>query len=83
MNPPFEPFSASVTAITIAKSASLPPVMNVFSPRITQSSPSRRAVVRIARVSDPAPGSVIAKQDFRSPEMVGSRYSLRCSSLLS
>ena len=28
--------------------------------------------------SEPAPGSVIAKQDSRSPSMVGTRYSARC-----
>ena len=65
--------SGSVTAKTMVKSASSPPVMKVFSPLTTHSSPSRRAVVRIARASDPAPGSVIAKQLLRSPEMVGSR----------
>ena len=71
--PPSAPRAGSVTANTMAKSASLPPVMNVFSPLITQSSPSRRALVRMLRASEPAPGSVIAKQLFRSPSMVGCR----------
>ena len=64
MKPPFMPFSGSVTAMTIAKSASLPPVMNVFSP-------VEHPVVTVAARgrpdragSDPAPGSVIAKHDF-------------------
>jgi hypothetical protein len=47
--------------------------MNVFSPLITQSPPSLRADVRIAFASDPAPGSVIAKQERRVPSMVGTR----------
>ncbi len=66
-------FCLSVTANTMVKSASLPPVMKVFSPLITHSSPSRTADVRIARASDPAPGSVIAKQLLRSPLIVGTR----------
>ena len=70
-----------VIATTMAKSASLPPVMKVFSPLITQSSPSRRAVVLMFAASDPAPGSVIAKHESRSPSIVGSRNSFFCSSL--
>jgi hypothetical protein len=65
--------SRSVTANTMAKSAMSPPVMNVFSPLITHSSPSRTAEVRMLRASEPAPGSVIAKQLYRSPLIVGSR----------
>jgi hypothetical protein len=38
--PPRTPFSRSVTATTMTKSASLPLVMKVFSPLSTQSSPS-------------------------------------------
>ena len=68
-------------ANTMVKSASLPPVMKVFSPLMIQSEPSLRAVVRIAVASEPAPGSVIAKQEILSPSMVGSRYSCFCSSL--
>ena len=73
MTPPSAPFSLSVTAKTMTKSASLPPVMKVFSPLITHSSPSRPALVRMARASDPAPGSVMAKHDFLSPLIVGTR----------
>ena len=73
VTPPSAPFSGSVTAKTMQKSASLPPVMKVFSPVITHSSPSRTALVRIARASEPAPGSVIAKQLRSSPLIVGSR----------
>jgi len=68
-------------AKTMVKSASLPPVMKVFSPRMTQSEPSLRALVLIAVASEPAPGSVIAKHEIRWPSMVGSRYSCRCDSL--
>jgi hypothetical protein len=73
VTPPFAPFSGSVTANTITKSASLPPVMKTFSPLMIQSLPSRTARVRMLRASEPAPGSVIAKQDRRSPSMVGIR----------
>ncbi len=71
--PPSAPLSGSVTANTITKSASLPPVMKVFSPLMTQSPPSRRARVRMLRASEPASGSVMAKQERRSPSMVGIR----------
>ena len=81
VTPPLAPFSLSVTAKTMQKSAMSPPVMNVFSPLITQSSPSRTAVVRRLRASDPAPGSVIAKQLIFSPSIVGLRYAAFCSSL--
>src|SRR6478735_4726845 len=79
--PPRTPFSLSVTATTMTKSASLPLVMKVFSPDRIQSSPSGRAAKLMLAASDPAPGSVIAKQDMRSPAMVGSKYSRFCSSL--
>src|SRR4026207_1478832 len=86
VTPPLAPLSLSVTADTRQKSApappalpantrqrpaTSPPVMNVFSPLITHSSPSRTAVVRRLRASDPAPGSVIAKQRMLSPARVG------------
>ncbi len=73
MTPPSAPCSLSVTAKTMTKSASLPPVMKVFSPLMTHSSPSRRALVRMARASEPAPGSVMAKHDTLSPLIVGTR----------
>ena len=81
MTPPLAPSSLSVTAKTMQKSATSPPVMKVFSPLITHSSPSRTAVVRMLRASEPAPGSVIAKQLIFSPSMVGRRYAACCSSL--
>ncbi len=73
VTPPSAPFSLSVTAKTMQKSARSPPVMKVFSPLITHSSPSRTAAVRMLRASEPASGSVIAKQLYRSPLIVGSR----------
>jgi hypothetical protein len=79
--PPRTPFSLSVTATTMTKSASFPLVMNVFSPLSTQSTPSWRADSLMFAASDPAPGSVMAKQEMRSPSIVGIRNSLRCSSL--
>ena len=81
VTPPSAPLSGSVTAKTMTKSASLPPVMNVFSPLITQSPPSLTARVLMLRASEPAPGSVIAKQLRRSPLMVGMRYCCFCSSV--
>ena len=71
----------SVTAKTMAKSASLPPVIKTFCPLMTQCLPSLTAVVRMAEGSEPAPGSVRAKQDLRVPSMVGMRYSAFCCSL--
>jgi hypothetical protein len=68
-------------ATTMAKSASFPLVMKVFSPLRIQSSPSGRAASLMLAASDPAPGSVIAKQEMRSPSMVGTRYSARCDPL--
>ena len=73
MTPPSAPFSLSVTANTITKSAMSPKVMKVFSPLITHSSPSRTAEVRMLRASEPAPGSVMAKQLILSPLIVGRR----------
>ena len=76
--PPRDFSAGSVTANTMAKSASWPRVMNVFSPFSTQSPPSRRALSLMAVASDPAPGSVSAKQETRSPSITGTRYSARC-----
>ena len=55
--------------------------MNVFEPESTQSSPSRRAVVRSPCRSEPAPGSVIAMAVIISPLVnAGSQRSF-CSSV--
>ncbi len=50
----------SSVAQTTISSARSPDVTKIFSPLSTYSSPSSRAVVRIAAESEPASGSVIA-----------------------
>ena len=57
--------------------------MNVFEPDSTQSSPSRRAVVRRPCRSDPAPGSVIAMAVMSSPLVNGGSQRSFCSSVVS
>ena len=70
---PSWPASGSVLATRRMKSARAPLVMKVFEPLMTYSSPSRRAVVRMPATSEPAPGSVIARQAIFSPLMPGTR----------
>ncbi len=53
--------------------ARAPFVTHIFWPLMTSSSPSRRAVVRIARTSEPASGSVIMKQQRTSPAAIFGR----------
>ena len=53
---PCRPCARSVTAITTSVPPIVPCVMNCLLPLMTQSSPSRRAVVRIAAASLPALG---------------------------
>ena len=65
--------SGSVLQTRTMKSARGPLVMNVFEPLMTNSSPSRIAVVRIPATSDPAPGSVIPSAPTFSPFSPGSR----------
>ncbi len=55
------------------KSARAPLVMNVFEPLMTNSSPSRIALVRMPATSEPAPGSVIPRQPIFSPLIAGGR----------
>ena len=82
--PPCARFSPSVTANTSAKSAWSPPVMKCFRPLITHVPPSwRTAFVLIRVASDPAPGSVSAKQVTLSARISGNRYFSRCSSVQS
>jgi hypothetical protein len=53
--------SAGSTVATTTFTSAIPPLeMKTFAPFRTQSSPSRRAVVRSDRTSDPAPASVTA-----------------------
>jgi hypothetical protein len=53
--------SAGSTVATTTLTSAMPPLeMNTFEPLRTQSSPTRRAVVRSERTSEPAPASVTA-----------------------
>ncbi len=68
-----------MTAATVTNPVSSVPllVMKALLPSMTQASPSRRAVVRVAPASEPAPGSVSPKAPMTSPEVSrGSQVSL-------
>ncbi len=67
---------SSVCAHTTATSATEPFVIHILAPFRIQSSPSRRACVRIAPGSEPASGSVRPKHPSSSP--VAMRGSQRC-----
>ena len=56
-------------------------VMNAFEPSITHASPSSFAVVRIARASEPPPGSVRANAPIASPRAIGTSHRSCCSSV--
>ena len=60
-----------VTAVTVTKPVIAVPllVMNALLPLMTQLSPSRRAVVRVAPASVPPPGSVSPNAPISSPEV--------------
>src|SRR5271166_248598 len=85
---PLVPFStknpripSGVRAQQIATSATVPLVIQVFSPLITQSLPSFTALVAIPAGFDPKPGSVSPKQPSASPfAILGSQRSF-CSSV--
>ena len=55
--------------------------MNILVPLISQSSPSRTAVVCRPALSDPEPGSVNAHAASHSPELARVRYFCFCASL--
>ena len=65
--PPLVPFSGSVTATNMVKSASSTLLIQIFLPLITQSVPSLTALVTIDDGSEPAPGSDIAIAETVSP----------------
>ena len=65
---PSWPASGSVLAKTVYRLATPAFVMKRFEPSRTYSSPSRRAVVRIAAESEPEPDSVSAYAGSHSPE---------------
>lgn len=71
----------SARASTVHTSATGPLVMNNFVPSSTQSSPSRRAVVRIAPASDPASGSVEAQAPISEPSHSPGSQRCRCCSV--
>src|ERR1039457_3248954 len=71
----------SVIAHTTAMSAIEPLVIHILVPLITQSSPSRRAEVRIEVGSDPASGSVSPKQPIARPAAISGSQRAFCSSL--
>jgi hypothetical protein len=70
---------SSVRAHTNARSATLPLVIHIFVPESTQSSPSRRALVRMAPGSEPASGSV-GRAPNTSPRAIGGSHRCFCSS---
>ncbi len=71
---------SSVLAQTTATSATEPLVIHIFCPCRIQSSPSRRALVRIEPGSEPASGSVRPKQPSASPAAIRGSHSCFCSS---
>ena len=73
--------SSSVRAHTTATSASDPLVIHILVPEMTQSSPSRRARVRIEPGSEPESGSVSPKQPISSPSAMPGSQRCFCSSL--
>jgi len=70
-----------VRAKTTNRSATGALVMKRFCPEMTQSSPSRTALVRSPDGLDPAPGSVSAKEATTSPEAMASSQRVFCSSV--
>ena len=67
-----------VRTATVSQSARRPEVMKVFSPSMTQWSPSMRAVVRSRATSEPPPGSVMASAAMASPASTAG--TMRCCS---
>ncbi len=78
---PAWPASGSVFAKTVYRFATPAFVMKRFEPSRTYSSPSRRAVVRIAALSEPEPDSVSAYAGNHSPLANFGRYFAFCSSV--
>ncbi len=72
---------SSVCAQTTARSAMPPFVIHIFVPDRTQSSPSRRACVRMPLGSLPKSGSVKPKQPMSSPAAMGGSHRFFCSSV--
>ena len=79
--PRIPPCSSPALAQTTATSAIEPLVIHIFEPSSTQSSPSRRALVRIEAGSEPWSGSVSPKQPIASPVAIEGSQRSRCSSV--
>jgi hypothetical protein len=77
---PGPPSSPSARAHTTATSATPPLVIHILVPLRIQSSPSRRAVVRIEAGSLPLSGSVSPKHPMASPAAILGSHSCFCSS---
>jgi hypothetical protein len=71
---------SSVRAHTTATSAMPPFVIHIFVPERTQSSPSRRAAVRMWAGSLPKSGSVSPKHPITSPAAIPGSHACFCSS---
>ena len=65
---PAGPRCLSTVAQTTTPCARMPVVTKIFSPLMTQCSPSRRALVWIAFESEPQPGSVMAIESAVDPQ---------------
>ncbi|CAN5778311.1 hypothetical protein BH24ACT8_BH24ACT8_11530 [soil metagenome] len=72
---------SSVCAQTTATEATDPLVIHILVPSSTQSSPSRRARVRMPAGSEPWSGSVSPKQPIASPRAIAGSHCCLCSSL--
>ncbi len=79
----FEISSSPVRAVTVTSpEISVPAfVMNIFDPSTTHSPPSRRAVVRVAPASEPAPDSVRPNAASRCPDASCGSQRRFCSSV--
>jgi hypothetical protein len=75
------PDASTTRAHTTATSATEARPIQRFAPSITQSSPSRRAVVVIAAGSEPPCGSVSAKHPMSSPFAMPGSHRCFCSSV--
>ena len=72
---------SGVFAQTIARSATVPFVIHILAPLMTQPSPSGTARVSMPDGSEPWSGSVRPKQPISSPRDIFGRYFSFCSSL--
>src|ERR1035437_6645668 len=78
---PFGPFDLSIRAITVWTPAMSPFVMKCLTPMMTYVSPLSSAVVWRREASEPALGSVRAKEPMSRPAAIAGRYFRFSSSL--